>query len=71
LCLAVPGFVGRGRRGRDVPFVDLAPGFFEYLANEHGLRPASIDSYHHHLIRFEAYLARIGVARLEVSHLRS
>lgn len=65
LRLAVPGFVGRGRRGRDLPFLDVAPGFFEYLACERGLRQASIDSYQHHLVRFETYLAGIGVARLE------
>ena len=64
LGLVVAGFVGSGRRGHDVPFLDAASGFFEYLAGERGLRPASIDSYQHHLVRFEAYLARIGVTRL-------
>jgi integrase/recombinase XerD len=64
LRLAVPGFVGRGRRRRPVPFVDALPRFFEYLESERGLRPASIDSYQHHLVRFEMFLARIGVARL-------
>jgi integrase/recombinase XerD len=64
LRLAIPGFVGRGRRSRPVPFADALPGFFGYLAGERGLRPASIDSYQHHLVRFECYLERIGVARL-------
>ena len=40
------------------------PGFFEYLADERGLRPESIVSYRHHLACFEAYLDRIGVTRL-------
>jgi integrase/recombinase XerD len=64
LAVAIPGFAGRGRRRRPVPFADALPGFFEYLAGERGLRPASIGSYQHHLVRFEAYLARVGVARL-------
>ena len=64
LRLAVAGFVGKGRRRRPVPFVDALPGFSEYLASERGLRPASIGSYEHHLVRFETYLERIGVARL-------
>jgi hypothetical protein len=64
LGLVVPGFVGSGRPHRLDPFVDELPGFFGYLAAERGLRPASIDSYQHHLVRFETYLARIGVARL-------
>ena len=55
---------GRGRRSRPVPFADALPGFYEYLAGERGLRPASIDSYRHHLSRLESYLDRIGVARL-------
>jgi integrase/recombinase XerD len=64
LRLAIPGFVGRGRRGRDIPFLEAAPGFFEYLVSERGLRPASLGNYQHHLRRFEAYLTRIGVERL-------
>ena len=40
------------------------PGFFEYLADERGLRPESIVSYWHHLACFEAYLDHIGVADL-------
>jgi integrase/recombinase XerD len=64
LRLVVPGYVGSGRRRRPDPFVDALPEFFEYLDRERGLRPASIGSYQHHLARFEAYLERIGVARL-------
>jgi integrase/recombinase XerD len=64
LGLVVPGFVSSGRPRRQDPFAEELPGFFGYLAAERGLRPASIDSYRHHLVRFEAYLARIGVARL-------
>ena len=64
LWLVVPGFVGRGRRRRLVPFADALPGFFAYLDRERGLRPASIGNYQHHLARFEVYLERVGVARL-------
>jgi site-specific recombinase XerD len=64
LAVVVPGFVGSGRPHRRDPFADALPGFFEYLASERGLRPASVGNYQHHLVRFEAYLARIGVARL-------
>ena len=62
--LVVPGYQASGRRHHDMPFSGSVPGFFEYLSAERGLRPASILSYRHHLDRFEAYLARIGVRRL-------
>jgi integrase/recombinase XerD len=64
LRLAIPGFVGRGRRRRPEPFVAELPGFYEYLAGERGVRPVTVGAYRHHLARFEAYLARIGVVRL-------
>lgn len=64
LRLAVPGFDGTGRPHRPVPFADVAPGFFEYLTAERGLRPVSIYAYRHHLGRFEDYLAHIGVKEL-------
>lgn len=64
LALVVPGFVSSGRSHRPDPFADALPDFFEYLACERGLRPASIGSYQHHLVRFEGYLAQIGVAKL-------
>jgi len=64
LRLAVSGFAGRGRRRRPVPFADALPEFFAYLSSERGLRPGSIGSYQHHLVRFEAYLTRIGVVGL-------
>lgn len=62
--LVVPGFEGRGRPHHRMPFAGTLPGFFEYLAAERGLRPASITSYRHHLDRFEAYLERVGVTGL-------
>ena len=42
------------------PFVGQAPGFFEYLREERGLRPSSIHHYQHYLRRFERYLDQVG-----------
>jgi integrase/recombinase XerD len=66
LRLAVPGFTGRGRPHRRAPFGEVAPGFFEYLAAERGLRPVSILAYRISLDRFEDYLVRVGVTELSV-----
>jgi len=64
LSVVLPSFEPTGRRYHPQPFADAVPGFFDYLDNERGLRPASIYQYRHHLDRFEAYLARIGVQSL-------
>ncbi len=61
LSVVLPGFEPTGRSPHPQPFVDVVPGFFDYLVEERGLRPASIYGYRHHLDRFEAYLARIGL----------
>jgi site-specific recombinase XerD len=61
LSVVLSGFEPTGRRPHPQPFVDVVPGFFDYLVEERGLRPASIHGYRHHLDRFEAYLARIGL----------
>lgn len=62
LWVVVPGFEPRGRSHHAQPFVAVVPGFFDYLVEERGLRPATVALYQHHLDRFEAYLSRIGVA---------
>ena len=64
LAVVLPGFERTSRPHRELPFARAVPGFFEYLAAERGLRPESIVGYRHHLACFEAYLERIGVARL-------
>jgi integrase/recombinase XerD len=64
LRLVVPGFKGAGRGHRHEPFAEAAPGFFEYLVAERGLRPDSVRHYAHHLHRFEAYLGRVGIRGL-------
>nr|WP_198417315.1 site-specific integrase [Cryobacterium sp. Hb1] len=56
LSVVLPGFEPSGRRHHRQPFVDIAPGFFDYLVDERGLRPASVLSYRFHLDHFEAYL---------------
>ena len=65
LAVILPGFERTGRPHRELPFSRTVPGFFGYLAAERGLRPESIVSYGHQLACFEAYLGRIGVARLQ------
>ena len=65
LRVTLADYDGAGRRRREEPFGAWAPGFFEYLLEERGLRPDSINGYRHHLDRFEDYLARIGVQGLE------
>lgn len=65
LSVVLDDFEPTGRRHHPQPFADAVPGFFDYLVNERGLRPDSVLSYRHHLDRFEAYLARIGVERVE------
>jgi integrase/recombinase XerD len=62
--LVVAGFDASGRPHRRVSFAEAVPGFFDHLADERGLRPASILAYRHGLDRFEDYLARVGVKEL-------
>lgn len=64
LSVVLAGFEGTGRPSAPQPFADVVPGFFDYLVDERGLRPASVRHYRHHLSRFEAYLSRIGVQAL-------
>ncbi len=65
LRVVLPGFEPSGRPRHARPFADVLPGFFDYLVDERGLRPASVLGYRHHLDRFEAYLRRIGVASIQ------
>ena len=64
LSVVLPGFEPSGRPHHAQPFVDVVPGFFDYLVEERGLRPASVLGYRHHLDRFEAYLRRIDVVSI-------
>ena len=42
LAVVLPGFEPTGRPHHARPFADVVPGFFEYLVDERGLRPASV-----------------------------
>ena len=65
LSVVLPGFELSGRPRHAQPFAAAVPGFFGYLVEERGLRPASLLAYRHHLDRFEAYLRRIGVESIQ------
>jgi integrase/recombinase XerD len=67
LSVVVAGFEPSGRPHHAQPFAGAVPGFFGYLVEERGLRPASVVCYRHHLDRFEAYLARVGAGVRELS----
>src|SRR5262249_18959719 len=67
LSVVLPDFEPGGRRHHPQPFADVVPRFFDHLRAERGLRPAAVESYRHHLDRFEAYLTRIGAGVGELS----
>jgi integrase/recombinase XerD len=60
----LPAYTGRGRLHRPLPFCSQVPGFFPYLREERGLRPASIHHYRHNLGRFEEYLRSVELHKL-------
>lgn len=61
LSVVLIDFEPTGRPRHAQPFAEQVPGFFGYLVDERGLRPASVLGYRHHLDRFEGYLRRVGV----------
>lgn len=66
LTLILSDFQGHGRsRFTYVPFFKQAPGFFDFLCKERGLKEASLDQYHHYLKRLESYLDSINLSHLE------
>jgi site-specific recombinase XerD len=65
LSVVLPSFEPSGRRPHPQPFVDVLPGFFDYLVEERGLRPATVLGYRHHLERFEDYFRRIGIESIQ------
>ena len=64
LDLLIPAFSPRRRTLPPIPFVDSAPGFFDYLRDERGLKETSIQLYGHNLRSFQAYLERIDLHEL-------
>ncbi|MBM4072948.1 MAG: hypothetical protein FJ271_29080 [Planctomycetes bacterium] len=67
LSLVIKDFRGRGRPHKPRrPFVEAAPGFFDYLCEERGLRDNTVRQYAHQLRRFAAYLKTTGIVLLRV-----
>jgi integrase/recombinase XerD len=65
LRLILKGFTGSGRKHWACePFSSAAPGFFDYLRKERGLRETSVAHYRHYLQKFEKYLSRIELTGL-------
>ncbi|MFH5878511.1 tyrosine-type recombinase/integrase [Arthrobacter sp. NA-172] len=61
LAVVLDGYAPTGRKRGLHPFADTAPGFFDYLVQERGLRPFTVRRYRIHLDHFETYLRKIGV----------
>lgn len=65
LSLILPEFVDKGRaRKPENPFKQWAPGFFEYLRQEKGVRESTVVSYTHYLRQFASYLQSIRLSDL-------
>ncbi len=65
LRLIIKGYCGIGRKKKEFePFSNQAPGFFQYLKEERGLRETSIEHYKHYLRGFEAFLSKIALHHL-------
>ena len=58
LQLILPHY-GSDTEGMPDPFVDEAPGFFDFLRRDRGLREATLVQYRHYLQRFQDYLRRL------------
>src|SRR5260370_31510127 len=61
LSVALPRFEPTRRPHHAQPFADVAPGFFDYLIGERGLRPASVTTYRRHLHPFQPSPRRTAV----------
>lgn len=64
LQLALDGRVRPNRQHKPFLLEAQAPGFFEYLREERGLRESTIYRYVHDLNRFAVYLKRVGITSL-------
>jgi site-specific recombinase XerD len=63
LRLVVPN-QGSDTRSAPGPFTDVAPGFFDFLRRERGLRETTIVQYRHYLQRLQDHLQRLGQSLL-------
>lgn len=66
LCLILPGYQ-RPVSNLSLPFSIGAPGFFRFLVEERGLRPATLHNYAYALRSFESYLKRVGLNLAELA----
>lgn len=58
LRLILPHY-GSDPGGMPDPFVDTAPGFFDFLRRDRGLRETTLVQYRHYLRRLQDYLGRL------------
>ncbi len=66
LCLVLPGYqLPTGEP--PLPFSIDAPGFFNFLVEEKGLRPSTLHHYTYTLRPFESYLERAGLRLAELT----
>jgi integrase/recombinase XerD len=61
----LPDYVGSGRSKRPHPFLERAPGFFDFLQEERGLSPRTLEYYDYCLRSLQTYLQDIEVSVLE------
>ena len=61
LSVVLAGFEPSGRSHHAQPFASALPGFFGYLTDERGLRPASVIGYRHHLV-LAAVVGAVGLS---------
>jgi integrase/recombinase XerD len=65
LHLIIPNHQNKGRSHELVdPFFGIAPGFFEFLRRDRGLREPTIVQYQHYLRRTECYFRKSGIESL-------
>src|SRR5262249_31373669 len=67
LRLVLPDYIGSRRSYQPHAFIEQVPGFFGYLQEERGLRPATLDQYDFYLRSLQTYLRDVGVSSLEGS----
>ncbi len=58
LQLILPHY-GSDTEGMPDPFLDVAPGFFDFLRRDRGLRETTLVQYRHYLQRLQNYLRRV------------
>lgn len=65
--LVLHGSVGSHRTHKPFPFEAEVPGFADYLRDERGLRPGTIERHAHYLRRLQSFLGRNGASAASLS----